>query len=285
MSKRDVDYRKENKMVVSNEYVKAIHPDRMSLNAMKLFRLVVTQCKLKDKEFFEYDFKITDLAEAFNIDRHSIYRETESMSISMMQMILRYGADDPKDGWKLKHIFESCEYLPGSGVITVKLHPDMTDLFLQLKRDFTQIPIASLLLMRSKYAIRLFEVLCEKMRNCLPYADTATEVILTLEEIRRATGTDKKKTYDKTSNLKARVLRPSLSEIEESAGWKILCYDLKKGRAVIGFRLEVWSRNGWEYVEDCKAKGILPNRGNREYESQVPGQMNIFEYLKGGEST
>ena len=161
----------------------------------------------------------------------------------------------------------------------------MTDLLLRLKRDFTQIPIASVLMMRSKYAIRLFELLCEKMRNCLPFADTATEVILKLEEIRKVTGTDKKKAYNKTSNLKNKVVLPALREIEETAGWKILRYDLKKGRAVIGFRLEVWSRNGWEYMEECKAKGIIPNRGNREYESQIPGQMSIFDFVKGGEGT
>lgn len=285
MAKRDVDYNEENKMVVRNDYVKAIHPDRMSVNAMKLFRLTIAQCRMKDEELFEYTFKVEDIAKAFHIEGRTVYRELQSMCVSMMQMVLLYGDGDPRKSWTMKHIVERCTHEPGSGEIVIQLHKDMTDLLLRLKRDFTKIPIASVLLMRSKYSIRLFELLCEKMKNCLPYADNATEVTLTLEEIRKATGTDKRKTYDKTSNFKARVLKPSLSEIEESAGWKILCYDLKKGRAVIGFRLEVWSRNGWEYMEECKAKGIIPNRGNREYESQIPGQMSIFDFVKGGEGT
>lgn len=280
MPKREVDYKKENKMVVSNDYVKAIHPDRMSLNAMKLFRLVVTQCRLKDEEFFEYDFKITDLAEAFSIDRHNLYKETQAMCINMMQMVLLYGEGNPQKSWKMKHIFDECSYEDGSGTIKVKLHPDMTDLFLKLKRDFTQIPIASVLLMRSKYSIRMFEILCEKMRNCMPYADTATEVTLTLEEIRIATGTDKKKTYNRISNLKDKVVKPSLAEIETAADWKIICTDLKQGRTVTGFRLEVWGRNGWEYIQDCKEKGILPNRGKYgNDEEQIPGQITLFDYI------
>lgn len=285
MAKREADYNKENKMVVRNDYVKAIHPDRMSVNAMKLFRLTIAQCRMNDKELYEYTFKAEELAKAFHIESRNLYRDIQAMCISMMQMVLLYGEDDSRKSWKMKHIVEECSHEEGSGEIVIKLHREMTDLLLRLKRDFTQIPIASVLLMRSKYSIRLFELLCEKMKNCLPYADTATEVTLTLEEVRKATGTDKRKTYDKTSNLKARVLKPSLSEIEESAGWKILCYDLKKGRAVIGFRLEIWSRAGWEYIESCKEQGILPNYGNREYESQVKGQMSIFDYMKGGEGT
>ena len=285
MSHREPDYNKENKMVVRNDYVKAIHPDRMSVNAMKLFRLAITQCKLEDQELYEYKFKITDLAESFHIDSSNMYKETQAMCVSMMQMVLLYGGDSAFKSWSMRHIFERCDYEEGSGIITIKLHPEMTDLLLRLKRDFTQIPIASVLMMRSKYAIRLFELLCEKMRNCLPFADTATEVILTLEEIRKVTGTDKKKAYNKTSNLKNKVVLPALREIEETAGWKILRYDLKKGRAVIGFRLEIWSRAGWEYIESCKEQGILPNYGNREYESQVKGQMSIFDYMKGGEGT
>ena len=280
MNQREPDYNKENKMVVRNDYVRAVHPERMSVNAMKLFRLAITQCKLEDQELYEYKFKITDLAESFHIDSSNMYKETQAMCMSMMQMVLLYGGDSAFKSWSMRHIFERCDYEEGSGIITIKLHPEMTDLLLRLKRDFTQIPIASVLMMRSKYAIRLFEILCEKMKNCMPFADTATEVVLTLEEIRKATGTEKKKAYNKTSNLKNKVIIPALNEIEASADWKIICQNIKKGRVVIGFRLEVWSRNGWEYIEECKAKGIIPNRGNREAEQQIPGQMSIYDFMK-----
>lgn len=281
MSQREPNYNKENKMVVRNDYIKAIHPDKMNVNAMKLFRLAITQCKLNDAELYEYRFRIKDLAESFKIDSSNLYKETQIMCINMMQMVLLYGGDSPSKSWKLKHIFDECSYEDKSGIIVIKLHPDMTDLFLRLKKNFTKVPIAAVLVMRSKYAIRLFEILCEKMQNCLPYADTATEVTLTLEEIRKATGTDKKKTYDILTNLKKRVFYPAIEEIETAADWKIICTDLKTGRTVTGFKLEVWSRNGWEYIQDCKEKGILPNRGKYgNDEEQVPGQMTFADYFK-----
>ena len=271
MSKREADYNENNKMVVSNNYVRAVHPPNMSINAMKLFRLVVTQCRLKDDEFFEYDFRITDLAESFQISSQNLYRDVKSMCKTMLQSLLYAGDDNPRHSWEYRTIFRTCRYDQDTGTVTVQLSNDVTDLFLRLKREFTKIPIAALLSMRSKYAIRLFEVMCEKMRNCMPYAGNATEVQLSLEEIRTATGTDKKKTYEKMSNLRTRVLLPALAEIEEAASWKIICEDKKRGRRVVGFRLEVWSRNGWEYIEECKRKGIIPE--------QIPGQQTIFDYL------
>lgn len=281
MPKREVDYRKENKMVVSNDYVRAIHPYQMNINAMKLFRLVVTQCRLKDEEFFEYDFKITDLADSFHINSQNLYRDVQQMCKNMVQSILYIGDGDARHNWEYKPIFRMCSYEKQSGKVSVQLNPDVTELFLQLKKNFTKVPIAAVLVMRSKYAIRLFEILCEKMQNCLPYADTATEVTLTLEEIRKATGTDKKKTYDILTNLKKRVFYPAIEEIETAADWKIICTDLKTGRTVTGFKLEVWSRNGWEYIQDCKEKGILPNRGKYgNDEEQVPGQMTFADYFK-----
>lgn len=282
MSKREVSYNEKNKMVVSNNYVHAIHPYNMSINAMKLFRLVVTQCRLKDEEFFEYDFKITDLAEAFHISSPSLYRDIKQMCKNLVFSVLYVGDDDnPENDWNYKPIFSECSYEKQSGKVTVQLNPKVTDLFLQLKKNFTKIPIAAVLMMKSKYSIRLFEVLCEKMQNCLPYADNATEVTLTLEEIRKATGTEEKKSYDRISNLKDIIVKPSLAEIETAADWKIICTDLKTGRTVTGFKLEVWGRNGWEYIEDCKQKGILPNRGKYgNDEEQIPGQMTFADYFK-----
>lgn len=274
MPKREVDYNKDNKLVVSNNYIRAVHPDRMGLNAMKLFRLVITQCRLKDEEFFEYDFKISELAKLFEISSQNLYRDVREMCKNMLQMLLYIGDGNENHSWEYKTIFRTCKYDRDTGTITVRLNDDMTDLFLQLKRDFTRIPIAAVLMMRSKYAIRLFEVICEKLHSHFPYADTATEISLTIEEIRKATRTDDKKAYDILTNLKKRILEPSIAEIEAAADWKIIVNDIKRGRKVTGFILEIWSRNGWEVTEKYKREGKLPPWMGQE---DLPGQMSIFD--------
>ena len=133
-----------------------------------------------------------------------------------------------------------------------------------------------ILAMKNKNSIRIYELICEKFIGHFPFADNATEVILPVEELRRVTETATTKSYDHIGHFKDRVLFPAIAEIEEAASWKIICEDVKRSRRVIGFRLEVWSRNGWEYIEECKRKGIIPER----IEEQIPGQTDIFDFMQ-----
>ena len=61
------------------------------------------------------------------------------------------------------------------------------------------------------------------------------EFYVSLEELRRITGTDKQKTYDKLSNFKNRILDKALREIEECCGVQITYTNHKQGRNIIGF--------------------------------------------------
>lgn len=286
MQKREADYNTDkNKVVVRNDFIEAIHPDKMDLKSMKLFRLAISQCKQADIELYSYDFKITDLAKITGVDSSNYYKDAENMCIAMMQMLLRYGGGDPKDSWKLKHIFETCSYDSKAGIVSIELHKDMSELLLQLSKRFTQIPISDILMMKSKYAIRLYELICEKMMGQRPYSDVAICIQLKLDEIRKATGTEEKKAYEKISNLKNKILMPAINEIEsctrkkdheDFTGWKIIVKDLKYGRRVIGFELEIWDRNGYEVVERYKRTGEpLPDR----VKNQMDGQLTIYDYM------
>lgn len=279
MPTKEPDYRKENKVVVSNLYIRAVHPPKMGVSAMKLFRLTIMQCRQNDKGFFEVEYKLSDIAELFQTQKKDLYRDLVKASVNMMQTVLTVN-DEKGRVQQILTIFRKWEYLPETSSVRILLNDDMKPLFLQLKKNFTQIPISSLLTMQSKYSIRLCELVYEKMRGNLPYADVATEVYVTLEEIRAVTGTEKKPTYDKVSNLKNRILIPALQEIEQDGQLKILIHDVKAGRRVTGFRLEIWSRNGYDYIQDCKENGILPFRGNGE---QIHGQLTIYDYLRGNE--
>ena len=282
MEKRQPDYREDNKLVVSNDYITAVHPDRMNINAMKLFRLAITQCRMNDNGFYQYDFKISDLAEVLKVDRSDIHRDAQKMCISMAQAVLLIGDGNPRHGWEVLTIFETCKYSPRDQAIKVELSGKMTKLFLQLKARFTRIPIAAMLTMKSKYGIRLFELICMKIQSYYPYADHATEIQLTLDEIKKTAGVEKKKTYDSISHVKQKILMPALKEIEECAKWKIICTDVKHARKVTGFNLEIWERNGWEVMEKYKRERVIPPQRKQADESDdvLPGQMSIFDVWK-----
>lgn len=278
MAERKPDYREQNKIVVSNDYIRAVHPARMGISAMKLFRLTIMQCRMNDNGFYEVEYRLSDIADLFETKTKDLYRDIVKSSVSMMQTVLTI-LDEKGKVRRILPIFKKWEYYPETSSIKIMLNEEMAPLFLQLRKNFTRIPVSAILTMKSRYAIRIYELICEKLQSNFPYADIATEIFVTLDEVRSVTNTDTKKTYDKLSNFKNKVLLPSIAEIESDAGWKIILEDVKQGRRVTGFRMEVWSRNGWEYVQDCKKKGILPNRKNPE-EEQLAGQMTIFDFVQ-----
>lgn len=269
MSKKDPDYREDNKMVVSNTFIKASHPEHMGLSAMKLLRLTIMQVKMNDSEFFDVEYRLQDLAPLFRTKPQNLYRDVVVASKKMMQSVLTV-ANHKGKVIKIYTIFRKWEYFENTGTIRVRLNDDVAPLFLQLRKNFTRVPIAAVLSMRSKYGIRLFEAIHEKMLSIYPYAGNAVEVSFTLDEIRRITNTEGQKTYDRISNVKDKILKPAIADIEGYNEWKILTTDIKRGRQITGFILQIWSRNGYEYIEDCKAKGIIPE--------QTPGQLSLSDY-------
>lgn len=270
--KRKADYGEDNKVTVRNDFVKADYPTQMTATDLKLLRLVIAQCRKSDTEFYEYQFNAIDIAEQLGMDKSNLYREAQNSVRRLFKCDLEVGTNEE---YELLHIFKTAKYK--SGVFTMQLSDEVEKLFLRLKKNFTNIPLLPILAMKSKNSIRVYELICQKFMSHYPYADHATVVNISLEELREVTETVKAKSYDHTGHLKNKILNPSLSEIETAADWKIIVKDLKRSRKIIGFELTVWDRNGYEVVEKCKREGTMPPRP--KYQDVLPGQMNIYDFL------
>ncbi len=273
--KRDPDYRTDNKMVVRNDFIYADHPIGMSIHAMRLLRIAITQCRKNDNEFFMYEFKVSDLADMIGCSRDNLYRVADEITDQLLRVILKTNKlENIKSSGKKHVVFDVCEY--DKGIIRLQIHQQMKDLLLNLSPkfgNFTRVPLAPMLLMQSKYAMRIFELICQQMMSLFPYADHATEIEVSLDDLRLVTDTVKQKTYDKISNFKNKVFLPSIADIEKAAEWKIICTDIKRSRRIVGFNLQIWSASGYAYLEYCKKTGKIPVEKNDD----IPGQMSLFD--------
>ncbi len=268
--KREVSFSEDNHVDVKNDFISAEYPDGMKAADMKMLRFVISQCRKGDKEFFEYEFSASEIAEHFHMDRHNLYKEAADMvEKRLFNCNLRIGSE--KD-YELIHLFKKSRYKDGT--FTMKMDEEAADLFLNLRGQFTEIPIYPILQMRSKNSIRIYELICQKFMSCYPHAEIATSIDCTLEELRKITEADTRKSYDHAGHFKDKILFPSLAEIETAANWKIICTDIKRSRRITGFRLEVWSAAGYAYIEKCKAEGRLPEQ---EQDDNIPGQMSFFD--------
>ena len=270
--KREVTFNKDNHVDVRNEFITADYPEGIKAVDMKLLRFVISQCRRGDKEFFEYEFSAADIAKHLNMDKFNLYREAQDIAEKrLFNCNLRIGEDDDHD---LIHLFRRCKYK--DGVFVMRMDEEAADIFLNLSGSFTEIPIAPILMMKKKNSIRIYELICKKFMNHYPHADVATVVSISLEELRKVTETEGKRSYDYSGHLKDKILNPSIAEIEEAARWRILVKNLKRGKKIIGFELTVWGRDGYELMEECKREGKLPPRP--KYGSdKMPGQLSLFD--------
>lgn len=120
----------------------------------------------------------------------------------------------------------------GSGLVEIRLDRDMAPFLLHLKSGFTRYQLYHILRMRSKYSVRLYELICSIHYNTLE--EYMAE--FTLDELRKRLDAENYTTYQ---TLKARVLLPAVEEINKYSDKNIVAEPIKCGHSVIGMRLKI----------------------------------------------
>lgn len=242
---KKINKRESLRIVTDNGLIDAQDLSSLSLNARKLFYVAVSQCKQNDKELYEYETTPAELAEMWGIDRSNVYREADKITTELMKIVitLRTG----KKSFQKRHLFEKCNY-DDDAKLTFKLHNEMTDLLLGLKKDFSKPLVWDFMKMRSPYSMALWHLFQKEMKSFKPMMTQRIEFDISLEELRAVTGTEKK--LKQIGQFKERVLDKALKEIKRNC-WVNITYDnIKRGRTITGFRFTAESVWGYMDVSD-----------------------------------
>ena len=203
----------------------------LSLNSAKLIRAAIMQIQYDDKELHPYVISIPDLAKLLNISRSNIYRDIEKITDDILRnpVYIRQESSGKVRWIKIPWV-KRCEYHSDIGV-ALKLNDELTPFLLNLKERYTQYELDNVLSMKSVYAIRIFELLQEKiLYKKIPLE--GLDVELSVDQIRECCDcVDKYKTF---ANFKARVIDIAVSEIQRVTSYTISFSYVKKSRAVVG---------------------------------------------------
>lgn len=227
----------ENQVVMSNDLIRG--KSNLSLNELKLLRLTIMQVIAEDKDLLTYHVKINDLAKVLDISTPSIYRDVMDMCKHLLQEIVCVGDGNPKHKWKMFQWCSRCRY--ENGVITIRLHDDLKPYLIQLKQHYTQYMLQDILMLKTVYAVRLYELIREEMKSQKVYADKTATVSIDVKMIRKATNTENK--YAKMGMFKQRVIDSAISEINEKSCYYITYDDIKESRKIVGFKFKIESKN------------------------------------------
>jgi len=208
----------------------------LKLNSAKLIRAAIMQIVKEDEELKPYIITIAELAKLLNVPKSNIYRDIDDITDDILNnpVYVReetYSSSGKKIRWIKMPWVTRCEYHSDVGV-ALKLNDELKPLLLNLHDHYTQYALDEILVMKSVYAIRLYELLQSKiMYRVLPRS--GTDIELAIDTIKECCGCEGK-SYNTFANLRNRVIDVGVREINEKTLYT-LSYDyMKKGKTVIG---------------------------------------------------
>lgn len=263
--RKEISFNLNNYVVMANNMV--LHSaSNLSLNELKLLRLIIAQSTKEDKELFEFELSAKDLSKFLGIKNKDIYKRLDTMTTHLMQEVIRIG-DDSKKEWRKFHWVDICQY--ENGKIYIKISEQLKPYLINLEKCFSRYKLEEIIRLKSIYAIRIYEMLNGYMNdNNLPHANIATEISVSIDELRRATDTETK--FERYSSFKTKVIDTALDEINEKSKYHITATPYKDGHAIKGFDFMIESQAG--YIHRINLQD------NTTEEVQLSGQMNIYDY-------
>lgn len=258
------DYKKRKELsqfvVKDNVLVQRARFD-LTTNQQKFLSYIISKIKPTDVEIGVIDIKVSDFCATAGIDKDWFYSEFREMidSIDKKCFWVNEGQEHYKFRW-----FSDTRYSEGKGLAKITLAKTFQDYLIGLVNNYTQYELWCIMALKSKYAIRLFEI-------CKSYAyQKRREIdIDELKELLNATN------YKNYSDFSKRVLEPAINEINEFTDLKISYETVKVGRKVVAIVFLINDKKWFESYQSyqktiCK---ISPD-------DEIEGQYSFDDYTE-----
>lgn len=215
----------------SNDFIDRAKYD-LTVVELRLILVALGKIQVKDVDFETYTIPVSDLMQMTGRS-DTMYTEMKGAAQSLMRKAFTVETVNER-GKRVQTTlawFSSIQYVQGSGSIQVRFDPALKPYFLGLKERFTEYNLKYLMPMRSRYSIRIYELLKVRTRFGKRYFD--------LHEFRSLLQVDQQKGFERYWNLKTRIILPAMREIGKNTDLQVFrCTERKKSGRVIGFTLD-----------------------------------------------
>jgi len=188
----------------------------LSVNEQRLILMLASLVQPTDEDFKEYDIRVEDFIKLLDLEGKNSYTALPKITKELMSKVLEIKTNEfiLQMNW-----LSSCKYMIGTGRVIMKFSPDLKPYLLQLKEYFTTYKLENILKMRSKYSIRLYEILKSHAfkKRCT----------LTIDELRFML---KAESYTINYNFRTRILDPAIAEINQYTDLFVTDNPIKEGK-------------------------------------------------------
>jgi len=199
----------------------------MSALQQRLMLFIISKIQQAGVEYDSCEFTVTEFCEIVQIDRKSgenymrIKKAVNEIANASVLIKNEHGVET------LVHWIEKPYIDQRSGRIKVRLDQDIKPFLLNLKKNFTQCKLYYIMNLKSKYSIRLYELLKSYFYNPNePFAWT-----FWLPQFKEQLSAQNYTTFN---DFKRRCLIPAVEDINKCTDLTVQWYPEKRGRSIIG---------------------------------------------------
>ena len=206
---------KSNKLVYANY--------DLSLNELKIMLILASRVQPDENKFNEYVFRASELAELLQITPEAMYKELPKITGNLMKKTFEIETEDKKNFLQV-NLLSSALYRKGEGTVELEFSHKLAPYLLQIKQNFTYYRLENVLVLNSKYSIRMYELFKSHFNSQGPLLITVTD----LKKLLKLT----QKSYNAYGHLKAKVIDVAVKEINEMTDLTVEWEGKRVGRKV-----------------------------------------------------
>lgn len=276
---------KDNLVVKANKLIEARYD--LNLNEQKIIIYAASKID-REQDYFNYiELDINEFTELLDT-KGKRYEEIRDITreLRRKEIIINTDKKEYIAGW-----LSSITFYKNTGRIRLRFDDDLIPYLLQLKNRFTRYQLKNILYLKSKYGIRIYELL--KQYEGIGQRE------FELQELKKILFIENQ--YNRVYDLKRFVLTPAVEEINKHTDINISYDDIKQGRKITGILFTIESKdtqdqvyieylNQYYNIQDMKFKmGVSNENFNSKqvmdiYEKAVEKvgneDIDIFEYIR-----
>lgn len=240
----------------------------LSLQEQKLILVLASMIEPNDKDFKIYELGIKSFSELLELKNNDIYKQLDKITDSLLTKRLYIRE---KGGWTKFNWLSSAKYMNGEGKILMRFDPFLKPYLIGLNNFFTTYKLENILSLKSKYTIRIFEILkSNKFKS---------NVSIEIDEFKNLIGATKK-TYELYGDFKRNILVKSQNEIKEKTDISFEFEEIKTGRRVTALKFYIKENKKNKKVNQDKILSFNNNDiksiNKSEFENENIKSLNIL---------
>jgi plasmid replication initiation protein len=189
----------------------------LSIEEQRIILVLSSMVQPEDVEFKLYRFKIKEFLKLINVKDKKKYSEIPKITRKLVDKSLeiRYDKKILQTTW-----LSSVEYETGLGYVELEFSPKLKPFLLGLKKFYTTYKLENVLSLKSKYSIRLYEIL-----KSFEFKNAES---ISIGDLKSLLGIDKK--YTRFYDIKTKIIDKVQKELSEKTDIKFSYEEIKEGR-------------------------------------------------------